>query len=105
MKFTRPGKTDFTPLYKNHRKEMNAAGCDLDAMITLRQKLHSRAEGAFKEVETRQTIKDTLIGFGVDKNCIKDCAKTGLVVDILGTGPKSKAKLKTIAIRAAMDGL
>ena len=57
---------------------------------------------------TRQTVKEALIGFGVDKKCIKEIAKTGLVVDIKGTGPATSTKLnkvKTLALRADMDGL
>jgi len=38
---------------------------------------------------------------------MKVCAKTGLIVDIKGTGPASKQEggCKTVAIRADMDGL
>ena len=86
---------------------MIKAGCDVDAMIKLRHKLHQIVEGSFKEHNTRQLIIDTLLGFGVDKKCIKDCAGTGLVVDIHGTGPKSKGTnmIKTIAMRTDIDGL
>lgn len=34
--FTREEKTDFTKLYTAHRKQMDANGCDIDAMIKLR---------------------------------------------------------------------
>ena len=105
MQFTRAGKTDFTPLYKKHRVEMNKAGCDVNAMIAIRQKIHKHPEGGFKEWNTRQTIIDTLLGFGVDKKCITDCATTGLYVDIWGTGPKSNKKVKCVALRTDMDAL
>ena len=87
---------------------MIKAGCDVDAMIAIRQKIHAHPEGGFKEFVTRQTITDTLLGFGVDKKCIRQVAKTGLIVDICGTGPKSKSektKVKTIALRTELDGL
>ena len=35
--FTRSEKTDFTALYTAHRAEMNANGCNVDAMIKLRR--------------------------------------------------------------------
>ena len=38
--FTREGKTDFTPLYQAHRRQMNASGGDIDAMIKLRRLIH-----------------------------------------------------------------
>ena len=42
----------------------------------------------------------------MDKSCIKDCAKTGLVVDICGTGPKATSRpVKVIALRSELDGL
>jgi hippurate hydrolase len=43
---------------------------------------------------------------GIDKTQIKECAKTGLIVDITGTGPISPgASVKAIALRADIDGL
>ena len=35
--FTREGKTDFTPLFKEHKRVMNLNGGDIDNMIRLRQ--------------------------------------------------------------------
>ena len=63
--FTRPGKTDFTSLYTQHKKQMDANGCKVDDMIKVRRKIHSYPEGAFQEFETHKTIKETLKGFGV----------------------------------------
>ena len=92
---------------KAHTAEMKKAGCDVEAMIAFRQKMHSYPEGRFNEVVTQQLLNDTLLGFGVEKQAIKKCAKTGLVVDIKGSGKPSgeKGGCKTIAIRADIDGL
>ena len=46
-------------------------------------------------------MRDTLISYGVKPENIRDCAKTGLVVDI----HNSKGPVKYIAIRTDMDGL
>ena len=108
LQFTRPGKTDFTPLYKQHRAIMIKAGCDVDSMIIVRRKIHAHPEGGFAEVVTRQTVTDTLLSFGVEPKCIKQVAKTGLIVDICGTGPKTsktQGSVRTVALRADMDGL
>ena len=108
LKFTRPEKTDFSPLYKKHRVDMVKVGCDVDAMVAVRRKIHAHPEGGFQEVQTRQTLIDTLVGFGVESKFIKQVAKTGLIVDICGSGKKSSSKegkVKTVALRADMDGL
>jgi amidohydrolase len=51
--FTRKGKVDFTPLYKQHKSEMIRGGCQVDQIIKIRQKLHSHPEGGFKEFKTQ----------------------------------------------------
>ena len=46
--------------------------------------------------------------FGIDKKCIRKCAKTGLVVDIKGTGPVKKGdkdNCKVVALRTELDAL
>mgnify|MGYP007086487020 CR=1 FL=1 len=53
--------------------------------------MHTNAEGAFEEHWTHAKIKETLLSFdGFKETDMKVCAKTGLVVDIKGTGPASK---------------
>ena len=106
-KFTRLGKVDFKPDRLKHQSLMQKAGCKVDRMIALRRQLHSWPEGKFNEYKTQQTLIDTLISIGVDKKAITKCAKTGLVVDIKGTGKASgqKGGCKMIAIRADTDGL
>lgn len=52
LKFTRASKTDFEPLYKEHRSAMTKSGCDVAQVIKIRQTIHSHAEGAFKEFKT-----------------------------------------------------
>jgi len=66
---------------------MDKAGGDIDRMIAIRQNIHQNAEGGFKEFKTREVLKQALISFGLEPECIKSCAKTGWVVDIKGTGP------------------
>ena len=86
---------------------MEKAGCKVADMIALRRQLHSWPEGHFNEVKTQQLLIDTLVNMGVDKASIKKSAKTGLVVDIKGTGKASgqKGGCKTVALRTDMDGL
>lgn len=52
-------------------------------------------------------MKETLIGFGIPVDHIKECAGTGLVVDIKGQqeSAKNESAVSTIALRADMDGL
>jgi metal-dependent amidase/aminoacylase/carboxypeptidase family protein len=46
------------------------------------------------------------LSIGVKPEEIKDCAMTGLVVDIKGTGPAdSSGPCQTVALRGDMDGL
>ena len=102
---------DFKPLYEAHKRQMVSAGCDVDRLIEVRHEMHANAEGAFEEHWTHKKIRDTLLSFeGFKESDMKVCAKTGLVVDIKGTdwtGPASKQTggVKTVAIRADMDGL
>ena len=53
-------------------------------------------------------ISDTLLSLGLAKKHIKKCYKTGLVVDIMGTG-KPDTSLKSgchvVALRADIDAL
>ena len=86
---------------------MNANGCDIDAMISLRRQIHKYPEGAFNEFVTQKLLGDTLESFGVDRKCMKTCAKTGLVVDIMGTGASDKNATgpKLVALRTDLDGL
>lgn len=49
-----------------------------------------------------------MVSFGIEPENIKVCAKTGLVVDIKGKGPKvdrNENTIDMIALRADMDGL
>ena len=49
-----------------------------------------------------------LLSYGIEKENIKSCAKTGLVVDIKGKGKReerTKDTIDMIALRADMDGL
>ena len=46
-----------------------------------------------------------MIRFGVKTSEFHNCAKTGMYVDINGTGPKSKSPCNIVALRTDMDGL
>jgi metal-dependent amidase/aminoacylase/carboxypeptidase family protein len=61
-------------------------------MIEFRRAIHKFPEGGFKEYETQKKIRAKLISFGIDPKDIRDCACTGLVVDIKGSGPAEKSK-------------
>ena len=75
-------------------------------MIDLRQKLHTIPEHGFKEHKTRALLIETLMSFGIEKSDIKDCAETGMVVDLKGKGaPVKDDGPKVVALRADMDGL
>ena len=51
-------------------------------------------------------LTETLLRFGVEKKAMTKVAKTGLYVDIMGTGPPDKkAKVKLVALRTDLDGL
>jgi len=78
---------------------------DIERLIAVRQKFHKYPEIGFEEVETQKTIKEYLLSIGVSEDQIRICAKTGLVVDISGKGPKVEGPHKTIAFRADMDAL
>jgi amidohydrolase len=83
-------------------------GLDCDAMIALRRKFHTHPEGGFREFRTSKLIRDTLISMGLKPSEIRNCAGTGLIVDIRGTASvqeKEDGKIDNIALRADMDGL
>ena len=98
-----------------HREilESKAMGADIDRITKIRRSIHQNAEIAFKEFKTQKLIRDTLISFGLDEDSIQDCAGTGLVVNIWGTGnfiDGSKNRndipiVKSVALRADMDAL
>jgi metal-dependent amidase/aminoacylase/carboxypeptidase family protein len=49
---SRPGKPDFAPHYKMHRKILEKNGLDAEEMIAMRKNLHRNPEGGFKEFDT-----------------------------------------------------
>ena len=105
---TRPEKTDFEPLYTEHRRILEDHGLNIDKMIELRRFIHKHPEGEFDVFKTQKLIRDKLLEFGLEPEAIKDCIKSGLVVDIHGTGPeeaKGHGLINSIALRADMDGL
>ena len=103
----RASKPDFKPLYLNHRKIIESATKIMDhsQLVALRHLIHSHPEGGFKEFQTQKVVRENLLKVGVSSDEIKDCAITGLVVDIKGTGPSSSHQIKRIALRCELDGL
>ena len=74
--------------------------------------MHTHPEGGFKEFRTQKLLRDTLKSYGIEDKFIKDCAGTGLVVDLLGrakgAGKAAKSEdgpISMVALRADMDGL
>jgi len=95
----------FKEHYDEHRRILEANGCDVDGMINLRRKFHQHPEGGLKEFQTQKLLKETLLSFGIEESCIKVCAITGLVVDIHGTKEGAPGGVKSVALRADIDGL
>ena len=87
-KKSRENKPDFKPYYTRHRKMLETPECgvDMEDIIRLRKLFHQYPEGHLKEFKTQKLIKDTLVGFGIPAEDLKDCAGTGVIVDICGTG-------------------
>ena len=61
---------------------------DIERLIAFRRKVHSHPELAFEEVETSKLIIEYLKTLGVKDTQIRRMAKTGIVVDLQGQGPK-----------------
>jgi hypothetical protein len=56
------------------------------AKITdIRRTIHAHPELGFEEYGTQKLVRDELLAAGVPEAAIRTCAKTGLVVDIIGT--------------------
>ena len=103
---TRATKTDFAPLYKNHRATLEAMGLNHEDMVKTRRHLHTIPEHGFQEFKTQKVLREKLLGYGVKPEEIKDCAITGLVVDLKGIGEEDTTGPCTVlALRADMDGL
>ena len=103
---TRASKPDFAPLYKKHKEILENMGIDTEKMGALRRLLHTHPEGGFKEFRTQIQVRQTLKEFGIEDKYIKDCAGTGLVVDIFGTSDQESTEgVTSVALRADMDGL
>ncbi|CAK4074124.1 unnamed protein product [Aphanomyces euteiches] len=86
---------------------------DFDAFFAglaeIRRHIHSNPELGFEEVKTQALVRDYLINQAkIPAEQIKDCGKTGLVVDIFAPteGPKlADGALKCVAFRGDMDAL
>lgn len=92
--------------WQEHKDLLAGKGVDFEKIIELRHDLHKHPEPGFKEFETQKKIRNKLIEFGVEEANIRDCAGTGLVVDIKGTAEESKdGECNMIAYRADIDAL
>merc|ERR1719469_1581555 len=74
--------------------------------------IHENAEGGFAEFETCKLLAGVLESFGVNEAIMKRCAKTGLYVDLMGTGPPDinldgheRDGPKLVALRTELDAL
>lgn len=70
----------------------------------LRQWFHKYPELSLKEFNTSKKIKEELLKLGIKENEIQVKVKTGLQIDLKGTGKPSKNP-KTICLRADIDAL
>ena len=76
----------------------------LPAMVAWRHDVHAHPEPGFEEVRTHARVREALAAAGIEGGTVM--ATTGLVVDIVGTGPAAAANTPTcIALRADMDAL
>ena len=66
--------------------------------------MHEYPEISYEEFETRKKIKKILLESGIEENKFRFLAKTGMIVDIYGKGPK-EGKDFLIGFRADMDAL
>ena len=99
-------ETEAIPVWQTHKQILTEQGVDFDQIIELRKHLHKHAEGGFKEFDTQSKIRETLLAFGLDADSIKEWAGTGLVADIVGTGPQSDdGDCNWVAFRADIDAL
>ena len=94
------------PIWQIHKHILAEQGVDFDQIIELRKHFHKHAEGGFIEFGTQSKIRETLFAFGLDADSIKDWAGTGLVADIVGTGPQfDDGDCNWVAFRADIDAL
>ena len=70
----------------------------------LRQWFHKNAELSLVEFNTSKRIKEELLKLGIKEDEIQIKVKTGLQIDLRGTGEPSKNP-KVICLRADIDGL
>ena len=98
--------SDTLDLKLEHRRIMEANGCDIDKYIVIRKDFHKHAEIAFKEFRTQQKIIEILKTFGIEEENIVKCAGTGRVVDIKGTSAEDKTPgCRIVALRTDIDAL
>jgi hypothetical protein len=73
---------------RNHLKRNSAANMQpafLAKITDIRRTIHAHPELGFEEYGTQKLVRDELLAAGVPEAAIRTCAKTGLVVDIIGT--------------------
>lgn len=77
-------------------------------LTSVRRDIHAHPEPGFEETRTHAALRKLLTSLAhVPEAAIRTVARTGLVVDIKGTGaPRGGShKVRTVAIRADMDAL
>ena len=61
---------------------------NIEKLIAFRRDIHKNAETAFQEFKTGEKILNYLKEIGINTSQAKILAKTGIVLDISGTGTK-----------------
>ena len=72
----------------------------------MRRRLHNHGEEGFREYITSMKIKNFLTEIGVHKDSIVERAGTGVICNIVGTGPEIEGienKVSSIALLAGMN--
>lgn len=81
------------------------SSAQLEGLVALRRELHRHPEVGFQEHETRERMRAALLRTGLEPEAIKECARTGLVVDIRGTGEGEARGVAMVALRTDLDAL
>jgi len=77
-----------------------------EQLQALRRELHQHPEVGFKERETQERMRTALLSAGLEPEAIRECAQTGLVADIRGTGEsEARSSVTMVALRTDLDAL
>eukprot|EP00126_Sphaerothecum_destruens_P011109 Sdes_comp20858_c0_seq5m17689 len=83
---------------------VNACNSVFEEAVKLRKYLHENPETGFKEFNTQKVLIEKFSSLGIAT--VRKCAGTGLVIDIVGTGPENpNYEKRCVAYRSDMDAL